>query len=503
MQITGLATGSLEQRDRHAKVIERLGTKRISSALRRRMPDLGADDERVLVLDRLELDLDGIAETDADWIANRLAEGVVAAIARLTSGASMGRSCWFATPEARRAALLVALARGDGVNRWWFADGPDLMRLPLSSAIAVTLRRTPECILAVLAAIPRGDRALVLRQLSRIDARTVLEAVSRANAPTGGEDAWTSAFASPPPPSFSDPAKATLFGLAELRDELGFDPGGPGLAAVRTRLAVLSAFGGAEGPASAVSSALVAGLAKRDVARLEILLHGLARAEIGALASLSDGALANIATEIAAETSESSGPETSAFTRFGGLLMLWPHWPDDWAADLPGGPGDPANIAAFLGLAALAGRTGSDAAIGDTVLRAAFGIDPRANEDDLADWLGQVRPTAIDPDRPARKNDAALPPVFRSHRRNHRAIVTAGLRAVDGFARSLTGFDRASLPFLRNNLLSAGAQVTIGAGQVRTVLERPKLDVLLAISGQGDRIFVLPDGRTVELERRR
>jgi hypothetical protein len=292
-----------------------------------------------------------------------------------------------------------------------------------------------------------------------------------------------------------------LFALAELRSELRADPSDAGYAAVRVRLATIAALRRVDG-SPAIAAKLIAAFGARDIARLKAQVPRLAATDLSALVSISDGALADIGAAIAAASTSSPLPGVKAFTRFGGLLMLWPHWSGDWVEDLPAGYGDPANIAAFLGLAALAGKKDSGAAIGDAALRAAFDIDPRASEADLADWLGRVTPANTGAKAIARPHDAVLPPAFRRHRRGNCAIIAAGLRAVDGFARSLVGFDRASLQFLRENLLSTGAQLTIEPGRVHAVLERPKLDVLLAISGQGDRTHALGDGRVLELERR-
>lgn len=65
------------------------------------------------------------------------------------------------------------------------------------------------------------------------------------------------------------------------------------------------------------------------------------------------------------------------------------------------------------------------------------------------------------------------------------------------------GLAAASLPFLRTNLLGVGARVFADEETVRAVLDRPPLDVLLGISGLGDRSVDVAGGRRLELERAR
>jgi hypothetical protein len=256
----------------------------------------------------------------------------------------------------------------------------------------------------------------------------------------------------------------------------------------------------AEANADLLAQAIAAGSART----IQALLPDAAPADIARLVLVAEPERQRIAAQIH-HANRSTASQISAYTRFGGLLMLWPHLPEVPASALPDGPGEPSGLLALFALASLAGQADSGWMIDEPVLRAAFRVEPRADRATLAGWLGE-----IDVPRLAhggiirsRASEAALPAPFRKHRRQHRWTVGLGMAAASDFARRLPGFAGSTLPFLRANLFGGGAQVTVSDGGVRAIVDRPPLDVLLGISGLADREVSLPDGRTLVLERTR
>jgi hypothetical protein len=89
-----------------------------------------------------------------------------------------------------------------------------------------------------------------------------------------------------------------------------------------------------------------------------------------------------------------------------------------------------------------------------------------------------------------------------AYRTLHAALLQAlAIAALGNFKRRLTGFAAASFAFLLDNMLDVGARVTIDHTAVKIVLDRPKLDVLLSISGIANRTIPLSDGRILTIER--
>ena len=124
----------------------------------------------------------------------------------------------------------------------------------------------------------------------------------------------------------------------------------------------------------------------------------------------------------------------------------------------------------------------------------------------LAAWIASV------PDRSWRRLRSPAPPAsLRSvalpaglgGRPARAATARLARAALCDFARRLPGFATASAPFLRANLLGAGAAVRIDGDALQLRLDRPPLDVLLSITGLAGPELALPDGRRLRLERQR
>lgn len=191
-----------------------------------------------------------------------------------------------------------------------------------------------------------------------------------------------------------------------------------------------------------------------------------------------------------------AGPER-AFTRWGGLLLLSDHLP-------PGCAGLPA----LLALAACAGPANMPEAIGDPTLRDALGLPPRPAPDEVRAWaLGleedDLRRLTAAGRRPSLADARwlATPAALRGRPQARGAVQGLANAALHALTVLLPGFAQSSPGFLWRNLLDIGAWIAPEPGGLRAVLQRPPLDVLLAISGLADRVVTLADGRLLRLER--
>ncbi len=491
-RLEGLIPAGHEDPARVRVALDGITAARLTRLAGLQLAEFGADDSRVIVIDRLEIAMADMRIDDVEWLLLQLAEGIAAA-ARIAHASAGDGVLIFASAGARLAAWLRAILRGEPVDRWWFSDFAGLALLPQSAALRTALLRDAAVGREALTTFPASERARLCIALTEIDAGLVFDAIIDTLPPGEGGAMWEAVFALPK--DFADSART-----------------GAALHALATILA-----GDTEPPSRAIRSAITlrallyrhAGRALADAVRMRdgrglgALLPEASVADIARLLSLTDAAQAAVIALCATAPGDALTPATASFTRHGGLLLLWPHLPTFAVDGLPEAPGQPEGVLSLLALASILPEREACSALAEDVLRAAFGVDPRAGMAVLAAWLAEVPPRAImaAPRRPA--DIAGLPEPFRAARRQHRALISAAKQALADFARRLPGFAGSSAAFLRDNLLAIGARVTVSPGMVQAVLERPPLDVLLAISGLGDRAAPLPDGRLLILERER
>jgi len=488
-RITGLAPADHPAPDRLKAALERIDVNRLTRRIASALGDFGSDDERVIILRRLDIATPESRIDDADWLARQFADGVAAAVARLAGMAAAETIAIFPSAGARLASFIAAAVRGDAWGRWWFSDLDHLKMLPVSSAIRTVLLRDPAVGLDALRATAATDRVRIATSLSAIDAELLLEGLEPSLALEEDDEVWVQAFMLPPtPPAWPLPVAMVhdLASIASLSNE-PLPRSLPMILRVRARLSRIA-------DSKALPPTLIAGSAKA----LDVLVPDLDPAELASLLALPATVRTRIAQAV--EETEKQAMAAPGYTPFGGILLLWPHLPEIHAEALPDGPGNPSGLLALLSLASLFGRSQAALAISDPVLRSAMGIDQRATQADLAAWLGRVPPAAL-PAPTLTSREAGLPRPFTTRRQHYRAVKSLGLAALADFARRLPGFAGASLPFLRANLIGVGARVWTGKDAVDAILDRPPLDVLLSISGLADRSVDLPDGRRLELER--
>jgi hypothetical protein len=495
MRIAGVADAMRGTHDRFRAAIGRLDAARLGSTLRSALSDAAPDDQRVIVLRRLAIAVDGAEIDDPDGMARLIARGIAAAVRRLEASCPASDTIVsFDSPAAQLAAFVRIRAAGQPCDSWWLAGFDGLSALPQSSAIRAALLRDPATGLAALALMPAMDRIRPLAVLSAADTCLLLDTFAATPGEIDEEHLWRVIFALPRAPLFLSLDQAMIHALAELAGSLA--PATAGGSALPILGLKIRAERSSARPA--ISAAVAGGAAEQ----LQTLLGDAPREALARLAMLPAPARAAMARGMAASP-DAANEIRSGFTPFGGILMLFPHLPPLAGARLANTIGEPEGVAALLGLASLWGRAGAARAIDDPMLRATFGVDRRAGLDAFAHWMRASRL----PDRPAPPvsagDDAGLPAPLGRQRRPAAALVAIGRDALATFARKLPGFSASSLRYLHANLLDVGAQVTEEGETVRAVLERPPLDVLLSISGLADRTAPLAGGRTLVLERAR
>jgi hypothetical protein len=484
-QIAGIAPCDHPDPGRLKHALGLLDQRRLIHAISSALGDFGTNDQRFIIVNRLELAMTETGIGDADLLSRRLAEGVRNALARLADMSPNDAVVAFPSRAVRIAAFVTAAAKGEAWGKWWFSDLDHLKVLPTSSAIRVVLAREPLEGLEALAALTNSDRARLLESLSAIDAKDLLNDFAAALPEGASEEAWPRVFALPYALPNWSPVKAALHYLGLLARDAS--PSRTALIAIRARV---------EFATIRDVRALAGAIRTGSVRALATAAPGLRPSVIAAVASLKETTRVRMAAELRRPARNEAMP---TFTRFGGVLLLWPHLP---AIDtrLPSHrSGQPAALIGLIGIASLFGAAAAEA-LEDSVLREIVGIELRTTIEDLADWLSQIHANWL----PAPRNklqDSALPlPFSRCHEQSLRVREYAQ-QALEDFARRLPGLAAASLPFLRTNLLQIGAHVVASKEGVRSVLDRPPLDVLLGITGLADRSAALPDGRILMLER--
>ena len=483
--ITGIAPGGHPDPGRLRSALDRIDRRKLVQGIGSAIGELGADDRRFIVLKRLDLATTESAIDDADALARKLGDGVRVALGRLSSIGAGETVVAFPSRAARIGAFAVAVSRGDAWGKWWFSDLDHLKVLPTSAAIRAALARDPVVGLEALGGLSDADRAKVIGSLSNTDVGDLLDDLEAALDEAGFEECWLEVFALPQPAGEWTAEKMMLHDLARIAKHAL--PSRAEFAAIRVRAQIVHAR-----DPLACSDAIRTGSVKMLAAAAPRLRPAL----LAAVASLKASTRKAIAAELQRALKQ---PVAASFTRFGGVLLLWPHLPSP-GTELPSAGRSCA--VGLLGLTAIASLFGTNAAevLDDPLLRDIAGIDPRATLDDMAEWLSRV-PLRLFPSSKRDLQDCTLPAAFARFPKHNRLAKELGLSALDDFARRLPGLASASLPFLRTNLLQVGARVLASEDGVHAMLDRPPLDVLLSITGLADRTVSLADGRLLILER--
>lgn len=467
--VTGIGAACGGAGDRLGAMIASVDKQRLATSLKRQCANLLNSGDGVVQIRKLQVVIDRAGVSDPDAVADQLARAIAMAIARAVRVAPTDNIVVHASNSARFASFLVALSAGTAWSGWWFENLRPLRILPLSAAIRTVLLMDNAQSCAILAAILRDNLELVLGTLSDPDADAVVRAISPQCDSHGSAAEWAQVFGLPRPAALLGASQLALYALAACAarsvahaatETEGVGPLPP-LAAVR----IWAALARAGKPNAAAL------LATADPHRWRTAYPELSANAIAALAQLTKQDRAMIAD--AAEQAGLADAVPAQYTRFGGLILLWTCLLDEMPEALPDAPGDPHGVAALVALSTLYPDDWHADFCGDAVLRALFQVHARAQFADLV-----------------------------AYRMQHAALLEAlGIAAFVNFKRRLTGFAEASFAFLLDNMLDVGARVTIDHADIKVVLDRPKLDVLLSISGLANRTIPLPDGRILTIER--
>ena len=397
------------------------------------------------------------------------------AVARFDGTSGPDQAAVYPSPSARLAAFIAALGRGTAWDGWLFADRGGLKALPPGAAIRTLAEADPALSLAAWCNLPSADRVIAARTLQPIDAIRTLAALCSAS-----------------------PGEASHAALAALLQNQPED----GLTGAAGRLLrIFAVFDPGEGlpfASLAAADALIEQLGELSEDSLEALRSGATGAFVAAAITLDPAQRALLAAlpeperrKLAERVSQPDDHALPAWSAHAGLLMLVP-----WIGLPDGLNPDGAAQLLHLVLASVAGPQRSDAVLADEALLRALPVDPRCDRAALAQRLAEALALhGPDPDP-----WFELPGIWRDW---PGASSLGGLAraALTGYCARLVGFDGSSPAFLVENLLGGGGIIDCGPDFVRATLDRPRLDVLLSISGLASRTSELPDGRLLVLER--
>jgi hypothetical protein len=468
--ITGFGAAHSGAADRFHAALAKLDKQRLAVSLQRQCADILGRTAQVIQIRKLHIDIDQPTPQNPDALADQLARAIAMAIARAARVGSSSNIVVHSSASARFASFVVSLSTGTAWSGWWFENLKPLRVLPVSAAIRTVLLMDSAETSAILAAIHPGDLEFVLGALTEADAANVVHNLALQSDRHGSTEQWARIFALARPIAPLGNSQLALLAFA-LSGSYPADAGSTGrngpvhlppIAAVRIWAALVRA--GIK-DASAI-------LAAPDVHALHAACPLLSTSDIAAFAQLSMQDRAKVA-DAAQGAGWSSSEQPAHYTRFGGLILIWPCLLDELPDRLPDAPGDPLGVTAFLALSTLYPSDWHAEILEDAALQLLFQLDPEACLADLVAY---------------REKNAAL----------LHAIASATFA---NFKRRLTGFTDASFAFLLENMLDVGARVTIDQTIIKVVLDRPKLDVLLSISGIADKVVTLPDGRTLSIGR--
>jgi hypothetical protein len=454
----------------------------LREALDGRLPETEGDS--LLMLRRLELDLKLDEADDARRIADRLAVAIAAAVgcALLPTaeggpdgeegeGDALPR---FASANARTAAFLAALVEGRDRSAWWFRSFDGVRLLSVSAAARTVLLRDPGTMPAVFACLDPAVGSRFAASLNPADAGLLLDALAALPSPPVTQSGWH--------------ALAVTLRRAAARAPL------PRALEALILLATASASPGLTGEVARAASA-AAPLVGRDREKRQRPAGKAAAIPQALRAALRE-------TE---RTAARGSTEAPLFSPLGGYSLLLSGLLELDLDGLVAGWPRPRGIApeAALRLLILTAAAGDRRLLDDPFWRQLLGLPARLPALTLRDWLAELPPSRGAGPFPQAPGPGVALPRGLGGRGARRMIAGLARRVLGRFAGRLPGFASASPVFLRTNLLGAGASLSERDGVAVVRLERPPLDVLLSITGAGECRLALPDGRIVQLERRR
>jgi len=445
------------------------------------------DDGRVLLIRRVDVDLDFAVGEPLDTLVDRVVAAIGLAVAKARE---TGAAALIIENQARfTTAFLVALLDGEAWNSWWFRGFQGLRALSVGAAVRTALSRDWGSAVAVLSACPQATRAILWDRLEESDARTILSALASDSTGAPRDEDWpilVDAVLESPSRSVAVAALAAVIEVAATtgRREIG------GVIAVARLLAHSR------------------GKLQERLAVARALADPQARETHGRPPHL--GALPEPLLRAAARRLEAAGASDAGVGRWRvsplmGFALLLPFLDplavndDDWPD-----PAHGASATGLLRLLVLSACAGSSRRLWrDPFWRDFFGAPGALDDAAIAVWgrnAGVSRWRSIHVD-PAASVSRPLPRALAPGTAARRTLGAIAGAALAAFAGRLPGFAGASHAFLRDNLLCAGGAALLDRRFLRVRLARPPLDVMLGMTGLADREVDLADGRRLMLER--
>jgi hypothetical protein len=350
-------------------------------------PWMSSQDDRVLLLNRLDFDCELDLTRERWTLARRWASAFARALIR-ASDVEVSGVARFSSQAEYRAQFLSDLVAGHAWHLWYYQPFDGIRHLPVASALRTLLLEDPALGRATLAAMTPAAWSQLAACLTAVEAARILEGVSDdGDADTTAFEAVLQALARHAPATEPWFVLALRLFVAAIRD------GAAATATLATfvRLVAKAATLAAHHPVATVTRAI----AHHDLRALALLAGGHDLHVWSPLAqhpmwrSLVCDAIERVAPR-QREAEQSAGDE--AFTRFGGFLLLLPEidalLSDAVSHALPASTiGNARNLAAWMALAHSVGGAASSAFVREAFWRDFLGIPPTVTLDALTDWL--------------------------------------------------------------------------------------------------------------------
>ena len=409
--------------------------------------------DEVIVIRRLELNFDLDTSREPSDIARHWAARLSAALVRSLDGSRAIGMVRFENRAHFLARFLVDASAGRAAGKWYYRQFRGLEALAIPAVLSTALIEDVEQGLKALHTLELQELVTVLEALGPRDARRVLEAV------------WER----PGDSTRIEPASDVLIRVAPRWRALA-----PALTSSWTAALALLAL--ASDPPMAPLPA-----AAKLAASVAAWLQGESRAtvdqdppELAPLAVLSQAKRAALASAFGnpGTPAPRADEPVSAFTPFGGLILLLPH-----IAALPIDAMFSATDRAYVRLLVLARCAGAERAgraMGDPVLARLCGLSE--NDTLRREWIEDHRDRLTTFERVLDPSDADLSWFGEE-------LALAAHHVMRGFARRLPGFSESSPAFLYENFLAFSATVEQTRAAIVCRMGRPPLAALLGVTG--------------------
>jgi hypothetical protein len=409
--------------------------------------------DEVIVIRRLELTFDLDTSRELPDIARHWAARLSAALVRSLDGSRTTGMLRFASRAHFLARFLVDAAAGRAPSKWYYRQFRGLDALAIPAALRTALIDDVEQGIAALHALDLQELVPVLQALGAREARRVVEAV------------WSHAGDASRIESAADALIPVVPGWRSLALTLD-SPWTSALALI----ALASDPPIAPLPAIAKLAASVAAWPHEQSG----LAQEQAPPELAPLAALSETKRAAVAAAFGKSGARTATVEepVSAYTPFGGLILLLPH-----VAELPIDAMFDSGDRPWVRLMVLARCAGADRApraLADPVLARLCGVSEKAPH--FHKWIEDARDRLVAFDRSFDPTDADLSWFGEE-------LALAAHHVVRRFARRLPGFSESSARFLYENFLAFPATVEQTGAAIVCRMGRPPLAALLGITG--------------------